>query len=142
MLFLGLREAKWGIWIGFMDYRLFHMDSMDLPSNQQTTIRDYLKPGSIVVFAIIVIIIPSHSSNAYKTLIASNKKTSFKPFRDLISLTLFIKNTGVFTGILVLILLSVVKILRQFIQLSVFIVLKNHLLFNALIFFTISSHFL
>ncbi len=57
MLFLGLREAKWGIWIVFMDYRLFHMDSMDLPSNQQTTIRDYLKPGSIVVFAIIVIII-------------------------------------------------------------------------------------
>ncbi len=57
-----------------MDYRLFHMDSMDLPSNQQTTIRDYLKSGSIVVFAIIVIIISSHSSNAYKTLIASNKK--------------------------------------------------------------------
>lgn len=42
----------------------------------------------------------------------------------------------------VLILLSVVKILRQFIQLSVFIVLKNHLLFNSLIFFTIFSHFL
>ncbi len=57
-----------------MDYRLFHMDSMDLPSNQQTTIRDYLKPGSIVVFAIIVIIISSHSSNTHKTLIASNKK--------------------------------------------------------------------
>ncbi|RVY38158.1 hypothetical protein ECC19_03820 [Helicobacter pylori] len=69
-----MRGAKWGIWIVFMDYRLFHMDSMDLPSNQQTTIRDYLKPGSIVVFAIIVIIISSHSSNAYKTLIASNKK--------------------------------------------------------------------
>ncbi|PDW88350.1 hypothetical protein BB389_07205 [Helicobacter pylori] len=50
------------------------MDSMDLPSNQQTTIRDYLKPGSIVVFAIIVIIISSHSSNAHKTFIASNKK--------------------------------------------------------------------
>ncbi|PDX32189.1 hypothetical protein BB463_00625 [Helicobacter pylori] len=49
------------------------MDSMDLPSNQQTTIRGYLKPGFIVVFAIIVIIISSHSSNAYKTLIASNK---------------------------------------------------------------------
>ncbi len=74
MLFLGLREAKWGIWIVFMDYRLFHMDSMDLPSNQQTTIRDYLKPGFIVVFAIIVIIISSHSSNAHKTFIASNKK--------------------------------------------------------------------
>lgn len=44
------------------------------PANQQATIRDYLKPGSIVVFAIIVIIIPSHSSNAYKTLIASSKK--------------------------------------------------------------------
>ncbi|RVY34152.1 hypothetical protein ECC17_04590 [Helicobacter pylori] len=44
------------------------------PANQQTTTRDYLKPGSIVVFAIIVIIISSHSSNAYKTLIASNKK--------------------------------------------------------------------
>ncbi|RVZ92115.1 hypothetical protein EC597_07305 [Helicobacter pylori] len=69
-----MRGAKWGIWIVFMDYRLFHMDSMDLPSNQQTTIRDYLKPGSIVVFAIIVIIISSHSSNAHKTLIASNKK--------------------------------------------------------------------
>ncbi len=47
---------------------------MDLPSNQQTTIRDYLKPRSIVVFAIIVIIISSHSSNTYETLIASNKK--------------------------------------------------------------------
>ncbi|PUD87927.1 hypothetical protein C2R61_02595 [Helicobacter pylori] len=69
-----MREAKWGIWIVFMDYRLFHMDSMDLPSNQQTTIRDYLKPGSIVVFAIIVIIISSHFSNAHKTFIASNKK--------------------------------------------------------------------
>ncbi len=57
-----------------MDYRLFHMDSMDLPSNQQTTIRDYLKPRSIVVFAIIAIIISSHSSNTYETLIASNKK--------------------------------------------------------------------
>lgn len=57
LLFLGVRGAKWGIWIVFMDYRLFHMDSMDLPSNQQTTIRDYLKPGFIVVFAIIVIII-------------------------------------------------------------------------------------
>ncbi len=44
------------------------------PANQQTTIRDYLKPGFIVVFAIIVIIISPHSSNAYKTLIASNKK--------------------------------------------------------------------
>ncbi len=44
------------------------------PANQQTTIRDYLKPRSIVVFAIIVIIISSHSSNAYKTFIASNKK--------------------------------------------------------------------
>ncbi|KNE06516.1 hypothetical protein ACM24_00360 [Helicobacter pylori] len=44
------------------------------PANQQTTTRDYLKSGSIVVFAIIVIIIPSHSSNAYETLIASNKK--------------------------------------------------------------------
>ncbi|TPH94668.1 hypothetical protein FIM42_05500 [Helicobacter pylori] len=43
-------------------------------ANQQTTIRDYLKSGSIVVFAIIVIIISSHFSNAYKTLIASNKK--------------------------------------------------------------------
>ncbi|PDW94679.1 hypothetical protein BB393_05540 [Helicobacter pylori] len=43
------------------------------PANQQTTTRDYLKPGSIVVFAIIVIIISSHFSNAYKTLIASNK---------------------------------------------------------------------
>ncbi|EKE89194.1 hypothetical protein OUO_1326 [Helicobacter pylori R046Wa] len=41
---------------------------------QTSTIRDYLKPGFIVVFAIIVIIISSHSSNAYKTLIASNKK--------------------------------------------------------------------
>ncbi|GAA8438584.1 hypothetical protein HpNP55_10060 [Helicobacter pylori] len=50
------------------------MDSMDLPSNQKTTLRDYLKPGSIVVFVIIVIIISSHSSNTYKTLIASNKK--------------------------------------------------------------------
>ncbi len=38
-----------------MDYKLFHMDSVDF------------KPGFIVVFAIIVIIIPSHSSNAYKT---------------------------------------------------------------------------
>ncbi len=57
-----------------MDYRLFHMDSMDLPNNQRTTLRDYLKPGFIVVFAIIVIIISSHSSNAHKTLIASNKK--------------------------------------------------------------------
>ncbi|RVZ78436.1 hypothetical protein EC591_06945 [Helicobacter pylori] len=57
-----------------MDYRLFHMDSMDLPSNQRTTIRDYLKPGFIVVFAIIVIIISSHFSNTYETLIASNKK--------------------------------------------------------------------
>ncbi len=57
-----------------MDYRLFHMDSMDLPSNQQTTIRDYLKPRSIVVFAIIAIIISSHSYNAHKTFIASNKK--------------------------------------------------------------------
>ncbi len=57
-----------------MDYRLFHMDSMDLPSNQQTTIRDYLKPRSIVVFAIIATIILSHSSNAHKTFIASNKK--------------------------------------------------------------------
>ncbi len=55
-------------WIVFMDYRLFHMDSMDLPSNQQTTLRDYLKPRSIVVFAIIVIIISSHSSNAIKPL--------------------------------------------------------------------------
>ncbi|RVZ50470.1 hypothetical protein EC554_03475 [Helicobacter pylori] len=36
--------------------------------------RGYLKPGSIVVFAIIAIIISSHSSNAYKTFIASNKK--------------------------------------------------------------------
>ncbi|OOQ08374.1 hypothetical protein B0X52_06740 [Helicobacter pylori] len=36
--------------------------------------RDYLKSGSIVVFAIIVIIISSHSSNTYKTFIASNKK--------------------------------------------------------------------
>ncbi|RVZ19514.1 hypothetical protein EC533_06710 [Helicobacter pylori] len=62
-----MRGAKWGIWIVFMDYRLFHMDSMDLPSNQQTTIRDYLKSGSIVVFAIIVIIISSHSSNTYET---------------------------------------------------------------------------
>ncbi|RKV28753.1 hypothetical protein DD746_06250 [Helicobacter pylori] len=44
------------------------------PANQQTTTRDYLKPGSIVVFAIIAIIISSHSSNAYETLIASNKK--------------------------------------------------------------------
>ncbi|BEE29055.1 hypothetical protein ATCC49503_05750 [Helicobacter pylori] len=44
------------------------------PANQQTTLRDYLKPGSIVVFAIIVIIISPHSSNAYKTFIASNKK--------------------------------------------------------------------
>ncbi len=44
------------------------------PANQQTTIRDYLKPGSIVVFAIIVIIISSHFSNTYETLIASNKK--------------------------------------------------------------------
>ncbi|OPG50336.1 hypothetical protein BGL70_02905 [Helicobacter pylori] len=44
------------------------------PANQQTTLRDHLKPRSIVVFAIIVIIISSHSSNAYKTLIASNKK--------------------------------------------------------------------
>ncbi|QEF40145.1 hypothetical protein D2C75_05340 [Helicobacter pylori] len=74
-----MREAKWGIWIVFMDYRLFHMDSMwtawIYPANQQTTIRDYLKSGSIVVFAIIVIIISSHSSNAYKTLIASNKKS-------------------------------------------------------------------
>ncbi|OPG36066.1 hypothetical protein BGL67_02520 [Helicobacter pylori] len=43
-------------------------------TNQQTTIRDYLKPGSIVVFAIIVIIISSHFSNTYETLIASNKK--------------------------------------------------------------------
>lgn len=51
------------IWIAWID-----------PANQQTTIRDYLKPGSIVVFAITVIIISSHSSNAYKTLIASNKK--------------------------------------------------------------------
>lgn len=50
------------------------MDSMDLPSNQQTTIRDYLKPGSIVVFAIIVIIISSHFSNTYETLITSNEK--------------------------------------------------------------------
>ncbi|MGL2672659.1 hypothetical protein ACQJ6Y_02175 [Helicobacter pylori] len=50
------------------------MDSMDLPSNQQTTLRDYLKSGSIVVFAIIAIIISSHSSNAHKTFIASNKK--------------------------------------------------------------------
>ncbi|EJC39805.1 hypothetical protein HPHPM2_1712 [Helicobacter pylori Hp M2] len=41
---------------------MFHMDSVAF------------KPGSIVVFAIIVIIIPSHSSNAYKTFIASNKK--------------------------------------------------------------------
>ncbi|PDW60836.1 hypothetical protein [Helicobacter pylori] len=46
----------------FMDYKLFHMDSVAF------------KPGSIVVFAIIVIIISSHSSNAYKTFIASNKK--------------------------------------------------------------------
>lgn len=70
-----MREAKWGIWIVFMDYRLFHIvDSMDLPSNQQTTLRDYLKPGSIVVFAIIAIIILSHFSNAHKTFIASNKK--------------------------------------------------------------------
>ncbi len=45
-----------------MDYKLFHMDSVAF------------KPGSIVVFAIIVIIISSHSSNAYKTFIASNKK--------------------------------------------------------------------
>ncbi|TPH87241.1 hypothetical protein FIM48_04405 [Helicobacter pylori] len=44
------------------------------PANQQTAIRDYLKPGFIVVFAIIVIIISPYSSNAYKTLIASNKK--------------------------------------------------------------------
>ncbi|PDW27107.1 hypothetical protein BB465_03890 [Helicobacter pylori] len=44
------------------------------PANQQTTTRDYLKPGFIVVFAIIVIIISSHSSNAHKTFIASNKK--------------------------------------------------------------------
>ncbi|KMZ50151.1 hypothetical protein AC785_05610 [Helicobacter pylori] len=51
------------IWIAWID-----------PANQQTTIRDYLKPGSIVVFAIIVIIISSHSSNAHKTFIASNKK--------------------------------------------------------------------
>ncbi|RKV38054.1 hypothetical protein DEE33_07225 [Helicobacter pylori] len=41
---------------------------------QISTTRDYFKPGSIVVFAIIVIIIPSHSSNAYKTFITSNKK--------------------------------------------------------------------
>ncbi len=44
------------------------------PANQQAITRDYLKPGFIVVFAIIVIIISSHSSNAHKTLIASNKK--------------------------------------------------------------------
>ncbi len=51
-----------------MDYRLFHMDSMDLPSNQQTTLRDYLKPGSIVVFAIIVIIIHLISPTPIKPL--------------------------------------------------------------------------
>ncbi|QEF40343.1 hypothetical protein D2C74_01245 [Helicobacter pylori] len=44
------------------------------PANQQTTIRDYLKPGSIVVFAIIATIIFIPFSNAYKTFIASNKK--------------------------------------------------------------------
>lgn len=48
------------------------------------------KPGSIVVFAIIVIIIPSHSSNAYKTFIASNKK----PVLSRLGIW------GVFTGIL------------------------------------------
>ncbi|PUD72923.1 hypothetical protein C2R71_02840 [Helicobacter pylori] len=69
-----MREAKWGIWIVFMDYRLFHMDSMDLPSKPANNLRDYLKPGFIVVFAIIVITISPHFSNAYKTLIASNKK--------------------------------------------------------------------
>ncbi|WQY11855.1 hypothetical protein KVL45_06675 [Helicobacter pylori] len=62
---------------------------------QISTTRDYFKPGSIVVFAIIVIIISSHSSSAYKTLIASNKKTSFKPFRDLISQT-FLSTIPVF----------------------------------------------
>ncbi|EQD91659.1 hypothetical protein L932_02225 [Helicobacter pylori PZ5026] len=25
LLFLGVREAKWGIWIVFMDYRLFQL---------------------------------------------------------------------------------------------------------------------
>ncbi len=51
-----------------MDYRLFHIwIAWIYLANQQTTTGDYLKPGSIVVFAIIVIIIPSHFSNAYKT---------------------------------------------------------------------------
>lgn len=95
------------------------------------------------MFAIIVIIISSHSYNAHKTFIASNKKPVLSHL-EICFLKPFIQNTGVFTGILrvLLILLSVVKILRQFIQLSVFIVLKNHLLFNPLVFFTIFSHFL
>ncbi len=56
---------RWIAWIDPANQQL---------ANQQTTLRDYLKPGFIVVFAIIVIIISSHSSNAHKTLIASNKK--------------------------------------------------------------------
>lgn len=60
MLFLGLLRNRMGyFWIVFIDCRLFHVDCMwiawiDL-INQQTTIRDYLKPGF------------------YETLIASNK---------------------------------------------------------------------
>lgn len=57
--------VEWGLslWITSCFIWTAWIDS----ANQQTTIRDYFKPGSIVVFAIIVIIIPSHSSNAYKT---------------------------------------------------------------------------
>ncbi|MCQ2979929.1 hypothetical protein JT246_01220 [Helicobacter pylori] len=64
------------------------------PANQQTTLRDYLKPGSIVVFAIIVIIISTHSSNAHKTLIASNKKPILSRL-GICFLKPFIQNTGV-----------------------------------------------
>ncbi len=64
--------VEWGLFLWIIG--CFIWIAWIYPANQQTTIRDYLKPGFIVVFAIIVIIISSHFSNAYKTLIASNKK--------------------------------------------------------------------
>ncbi|GAA7788330.1 hypothetical protein JP0176_12220 [Helicobacter pylori] len=51
MLFLELLEAKWGVFgLSLLIVGYFHTDSMWIawtdPINQQTTIRDYLKPGS------------------------------------------------------------------------------------------------
>ncbi len=82
MLFLGLREAKWGIFGLFLwIIGCFIWIAWIYLANQQTTTGDYLKPGSIVVFAIIVIIIHLIPPTPMKRF---QQKTSFKPFRNLI----------------------------------------------------------